>query len=107
MDKILRQYDSLSLAALKKRSNFLKRKETKYLIHQKKLPDVLKLFLDDYDLLEIDGVSVFTYDSCYFDTDHLRSHHQHHQGKRHRAKMRTRAYVNDPDLTYFEVKLKK
>jgi len=71
------------------------------------MSDILQQIMQDYHILEIDWKRQFGYDSIYFDSDCRKCYSQHHQGKRHRVKIRTRSYTNDNSLTFFEVKLKK
>ena len=105
--KILDAFSPISLEKLKERTALLKRHETKYLVEKDKLFDVLETLKEYYHILEIGQKRIFEYESCYFDTEDKMNYFQHHQGKRHRVKVRTRAYVDSKDLTYFEVKLKK
>lgn len=108
---VLNDFSTISLEELKERSSLLKRHETKYLIDKGILLDVLETLKNHYDILAIgpegNQNKIFTYESCYFDSECRWSYRQHHQGKRLRAKVRTRAYLDSDDMTYFEVKLKK
>lgn len=99
-------FSTISLQKLQQRATLLHRQETKYLIHRSQLPQILTSFNDTYDVLQIQGKRVFSYDSIYFDSPDAWTYHQHHQGKRLRAKIRTRSYRNDSSLTFFEIKLK-
>ena len=101
------RFDAINLVELEERSKLLKRNETKYLVHKNQLFSVIDDFIEHYDILEINGNRLFHYDSCYFDTEERWAYLQHHQGKRLRSKIRTRAYLHDDHSTYFEVKLKK
>lgn len=56
-------------------------------------------------VLEIDGRRTFRYESTYFDTDHLELYRAAVQGRRQRAKVRIRRYV-DTGSTFLEVKLR-
>ncbi|MBT3727451.1 VTC domain-containing protein [bacterium] len=61
---------------------------------------------EDFDILEIKGQKVFSYDNVYMDThDHL-FYNQHQNKEKSRTKVRTRYYV-DNNLAFFEYKHKK
>jgi hypothetical protein len=59
----------------------------------------------DHDVLEIDGLRRFGYDTTYFDTADLRCFDDHVADRRPRFKARTRIY-RDSGECFFEVKLK-
>jgi hypothetical protein len=58
----------------------------------------------DLQVLQIDGLRSFGYESIYFDTPQLTAYRAHLQRRRQRFKARTRTYT-DSGLTMFEVKL--
>jgi hypothetical protein len=58
----------------------------------------------ELQVLEIDGLRTFGYESVYFDTPRLDNYRAHLQRRRRRFKARTRTYT-DSGLTMFEVKL--
>ncbi len=58
----------------------------------------------ELQVLQIDGLRSFGYESIYFDTPQLISYRAHLQRRRQRFKARTRTYT-DSGLTMFEVKL--
>lgn len=98
-------FGTVSLAELNERAALLDRMENKYLVRADRFDQVLDDLRDACDLLVIDGRSVFSYETIYFDTADFQSYYQHLQGKRRRFKIRTRRYV-ESDLCFFEVKLK-
>ncbi len=100
----LRSYSPISLEDTNKLASMLKRIDNKYVVDQSKLRSILDLLRTDFCVLEIDGCSIFSYESCYFD-DEQRCFHEHLQGRRQRFKVRTRRYV-ESDKAFFEVKLK-
>lgn len=97
--------DPITLAELDGRAALLDRQETKYVVPVPRLDEVLVTMAEEFDVLTIDGLRSFTYDTVYFDTDDLAAYHQHAFGRRRRLKVRSRCYV-DSGLTYFEVKTK-
>jgi hypothetical protein len=81
------------------------RVDTKYLVAQPHLAEVVDRLADAHAVLAIDGVSGFSYRSTYLDTPELVSFHDHRRGRRLRWKLRTRVY-EDSGRTRLEVKLK-
>ncbi len=61
--------------------SLMKRTDTKFVIHQKQLIDVLETIKDQYRVLEINGNRILTYSSLYFDTEDKDFYHNHHNGK--------------------------
>jgi len=101
---ILHSFNPISLEEIKK-SQLLKRMDTKYLFHESHLPAVLANLMDDYDTLEVDGMRMQRYKTCYYDTPDFELYRQHHNGQRDRFKLRVRAYLNS-NLEFLEVKRK-
>lgn len=83
----------------------MERHDTKYILKQDTLDQLLQYLIDYYEVLEIDTKRIFTYHTQYFDTDDYRFYHQHHNRKLIRYKVRRRNYV-DSDTMYLEVKFK-
>lgn len=100
-----RQFNSISLDKLNHSSSMLTRLDNKYVLREPVLKLALRQFAEHFDILDIDGTRVFTYESCYFDDEKLRCYHEHHQGRRQRIKVRTRKYL-EANLCFVEVKLK-
>jgi hypothetical protein len=95
----------VSLAELNQRAPLLDRAESKYLAGSAFIEEVMDELRPAFDVLAIDGQTVFTYDTVYYDTDCLRAYRDQVQGRRRRLKVRSRHYV-ESDLYFFEVKLK-
>ena len=100
----LRSFSPISLEETNKSASMLKRIDNKYLVNKSKLRSILDELRTDFRVLEIDGCSIFSYESCYFD-DEQRCFYEHLQGRRQRFKVRTRRYV-ESGKAFFEVKLK-
>lgn len=98
-------WDRVSLAELNRRAPLLDRAERKYLASSALIDQVMGELRHSFDVLAIDGQTVFTYDTVYYDTDCLLAYRDQVQGKRRRLKIRSRHYV-ESDLYFFEVKLK-
>lgn len=82
----------------------LSRIDNKYVLNLEQFKSLLKCIGADYSILEIDDLRKFSYSSCYYDED-LGCYFEHHQGRRQRMKVRTRAYL-DSGSKFFEIKLK-
>ncbi|MEO0529285.1 MAG: polyphosphate polymerase domain-containing protein, partial [Planctomycetota bacterium] len=85
--------------------SLMDRVDTKYVFSAGELATLLPRLIDDYRVLEIDGLRRSLYSTLYYDTPSLDCYHQHHNGKANRRKYRIRTYVSSGD-TYFEVKTK-
>lgn len=102
--QMINQFSTVSLAGLDS-VQLLNRVDSKYVFHINDLSSILKEVQAQYNVLQIDGVRMFAYESLYFDTDDYLLYRFHHNGKTNRLKVRFRKYV-DSGLTYFEVKYK-
>lgn len=85
--------------------SLMKRTDTKFVIHQKQLIEVLKSVTDKYRVLEINGNRLLTYASLYFDTENKKFYHDHHNGKINRTKVRMRKYM-ESNICFLEIKQK-
>lgn len=104
-DWLTRHFAPVSLAALNSKAAMLERLDNKYVVKAPALAAAAGELAELFDVLEIDGLRSFTYETCYFDDPELRSYHDHHQGRRQRMKVRVRRYV-EAALCFVEVKLK-
>lgn len=100
-----RLFEPISLAALNAKAAMLERLDNKYVVEIATLRHAAEGLARQFDILEIDGLRSFTYETCYFDDVDRRSYFDHHQGRRRRAKVRIRRYV-EAGLCFLEVKLK-
>lgn len=98
-------FDPISLATLNARAEMLERLDNKYVVRRPVLQSAAAELARHFDVLEISGRRAFTYETCYFDNQDRRSYFDHHQGRRRRAKVRIRKYL-DAALCFVEVKLK-
>lgn len=102
---ILSSFDPVSLHTLIARAAMLERLDQKYVVDRPVLDRALMNMRGAFSALEIQGTRSFEYRTVYFDSFDRRSYHDHHQGRRRRAKVRVRHYV-DAGSTFAEVKLK-
>lgn len=100
-----RVFDPVSLAALNAKAEMLERLDNKYVVDAAVLGRAAAEFAKHFDILDIDGRRTFTYETCYFDDGNRQSYFNHHQGRRRRAKVRIRKYI-EAGLCFVEVKLK-
>lgn len=103
-NEITSKFESISLSEMAKVA-LLKRTDTKFILPESLLPEILLSLQHDYKLLQIKGRRIMNYRSMYFDTQNNQFYHEHHNGKIKRTKIRIREYV-DSDLYFLEVKLK-
>jgi VTC domain len=105
LDWLVQGFAPISLQDLNHKAAMLERLDNKYVVRAQTIRQALPELAQRFDVLEIDGLRAFTYDTCYFDDADRRSFHDHHQGRRQRVKVRVRRYV-DAGLCFVEVKLK-
>ncbi|WP_111707316.1 polyphosphate polymerase domain-containing protein [Lutibacter citreus] len=92
----LKEMDGVSL---------MKRTDTKFVIHEKHLVEVLESIKDQYRVLEINENRLLPYSSLYFDTPTKKFYLDHHNRKVNRTKVRMRKYV-ESDICFLEIKQK-
>ncbi|CCH77516.1 conserved hypothetical protein [Nostocoides japonicum T1-X7] len=92
-----------SLAEVFDAAALQERVDRKYLVRSADLTTLLGPVLTGSRCLEIEGVRQFRYESVYFDTADLRCYRDHVQGRRIRAKVRTRTYADSGECV-LEVK---
>jgi hypothetical protein len=104
IEPILSKFNPVSLEEIDE-VKLMSRIDRKYWFHLSKLPDILRLTLSDYDILEIDGQRLMDYQTLYFDTVDNEMYLKHHNGKRNRYKVRKRKYLST-DSSFLEIKFK-
>ncbi len=101
---LLEAFDSIGLCELGA-NNLQDRVDTKYVFGISQLYPILQHVVNDYWVLDIDGVRLNNYRTLYFDTPDFAMYHDHHNKMGTRYKIRARQYV-DSDLAFLEVKHK-
>lgn len=102
---LIDDFPAISLGALNDKAAMMARIDNKYIVRRGTLESILPNLLETYDILEIDGVRAFTYDTRYFDDEHRSAYREHHQGRRKGFKVRVRRYA-EAGLCFLEVKVK-
>ena len=85
LEAILSTFDAISLDDLL-RVELQNRSDTKYCIHAKLLPALLKDMQTNYSLLDINNTRLMPYETLYFDTPNFTCYFDHHNGKSTRYK---------------------
>jgi hypothetical protein len=101
----LKGFKAISLRELNATASFLKRIDRKYLLNSSQFLDVVDDLRKNFDILEIDGKKVFTYDNIYMDSENYVFYNQHQNKVNSRVKVRTRLYV-ESNMAFFEFKHK-
>ena len=83
----------------------MNRIDTKYVVTEKQLRDILARICDAYYAQEVEGNRLSPYSTVYYDTPDLTMYLIHHNRHLVRDKVRVRTYV-DSHLTFCEVKHK-
>jgi len=102
--EVLGQFQPISLAEMED-SALLERVDTKFILTEQQLAEMLANISHAYRVLEIKNVRLFQYRTLYFDTLDFALYRQHHSGKRNRHKIRFRCY-EDSGLAFLETKFK-
>lgn len=84
----------------------LNRVDSKFTVNETNLLKIVPCLIENYNVLEINGIRVFSYENNYFDTPDLQFFQDHHNGYTNRIKVRSRRYV-ESNLCYFEIKKKE
>lgn len=101
---IVDSFDSVSLEEMDA-VKLMDRYDTKFLLHVKRVPELLKLMAKDYRVLEINGIRVSGYNTTYLDTPDYLFYNQHITDRDGRTKVRFRKYLST-EKTFLEIKKK-
>jgi hypothetical protein len=104
--KNLKNFSPMTLTELNARASYLKRIDTKFLLTKNEFIEMLRFLEKDFQVLEIAGNRVFSYDNVYMDTPDYFFYNQHQNKETSRTKIRTRLY-KDAELAFFEYKQKE
>lgn len=102
--QLIASFNSISLAEMDA-VTLMNRVDTKYIINNSQLSDLLNMALKHYRIVEINEKRVIPYSTIYFDTDTTEMYLMHHNGKLNRSKVRMRSYI-DSGISFLEVKSK-
>ena len=105
MDRFnLLNFDKTTLAEMNSVS-LMKRVDTKFILKESQLLEVLSKLYDDYKILEIGQERLMKYSTLYFDSQNKKCFKDHHNGKLNRYKIRMRKYLVS-DICFLEIKKK-
>ncbi|MEZ5045382.1 MAG: polyphosphate polymerase domain-containing protein [Chitinophagaceae bacterium] len=104
IESIISTFNSISLSQLDQ-VKLQNRVDSKYILTEDKLMDILEEIKEEQLILEIDHVRIFNYQTDYFDTDDYQFYRDHHNGAINRIKVRCRNYV-ESNFCMFEIKRK-
>lgn len=103
LEQVIGRFEGISLAETGMRAPLMKRTDSKYVLDEHLLPQLLNSCLEEYVMVDINGVRDCRYVTTYYDTQRFDFYHAHHAGKLNRIKVRIRRYV-DTNTRYLEVK---
>jgi len=101
---VLRRYTPITLGQMDQ-VQLLDRIDTKYILNQQQLAELLGKISDTYSILTIGNQILHAYETVYYDTAAHDLYLMHHNGHRNRYKVRFRKYL-DSGIAFFEVKQK-
>ena len=105
MDRFnLLNFDKTTLAEMNSVS-LMKRVDTKFILKESQLLEVLSKLYKDYKILQIDQERLMKYSTLYFDSQNKKCFKDHHNGKLNRYKIRMRKYLVS-DICFLEIKKK-
>lgn len=104
ISEVLRGFEATNLEAMD-RVRLMNRTDIKYMISISRLNLLLNALINHYKVLEVEGERNSRYQTLYFDTPQFSNYLEHHNGKRHRYKIREREYI-ESHLSFLEVKEK-
>lgn len=105
IDNALARLAPIDLPSLLSAAELQRRYDSKYLLTEAAVAQVVTALGPEWRVLEIDGNRSTRYTSTYFDDDRLGLFHDHLQGRRLRYKVRTRRY-GEAAAEMLEIKLK-
>ena len=103
-EDVIQRFAPVGLAQMEDMA-LLRRIDTKYVLSEVQLYQVLSHLATAYRVLEVEGRRQQHYQTLYFDTADFALYRQHHDGWRSRYKVRSRVYA-DSGLAFLEVKHK-
>lgn len=101
----LEKFDSIYLKDIST-SRLMNRIDTKFVFDIASLEEILQHLIEDYNVLEVSGKRISTYESLYLDGENHPFYLAHHNKHDHRFKVRYRKYV-ESGTTFLEVKEKR
>ena len=105
MDRFnLLKFDKITLTEMNSVS-LMKRVDTKFILKESQLLEVLSKLYKDYKILQIDQERLMKYSTLYFDSENKKCFKDHHNGKLNRYKIRMRKYLVS-DICFLEIKKK-
>ncbi len=104
MFEVLSKFTPISLKEMDN-VKLMNRIDTKFIISVKNLPDILESVIENYNILEINGLRNMDYYSQYFDTPDFDMYNKHQNKRMNRFKIRARKYINTND-NFLEIKNK-
>ncbi len=104
LSDILAAFKSITLEEMDN-VKLMDRTDTKFSFPADRLPDILAWLRDQYRVLVVEGTSLCSYKTLYYDTPELKLYMAHHNERANRYKIRHRNYV-DSHLGFIEVKFK-
>lgn len=104
IDRVLHRFAPISLNQMTDVA-LLRRTDTKYVLPESQLPQLLVHLSLDYYILQINDLREHRYQTLYFDTPGFDLYHQHHNGSGNRFKVHIRTY-RDSHATFLEIKQK-
>ena len=104
LSQLVASFNSISLKEMDA-VRLMNRVDTKYIINNSQLSELLERALKHYRIVEIDGKRIIPYSTIYFDTDSTEMYMMHHNGKLNRSKVRMRSYI-DSGISFLEIKSK-
>jgi len=101
----LKQFDSISLKEMDS-VELMNRFDSKFIFPLLSLNEILKNLNRYYQVLNVEGKNIQSYENLYLDDEKNQFYNDHHSGKNPRFKVRHRKYI-DSNISFLEVKEKR
>ena len=102
LNSLLNAFSPITLEEMKA-IRLMNRTDTKYVVTNDILMEILQATVRDYRLQEVNAERHLAYSTLYFDTFDQMFYLMHHNGRKRREKIRMRSYLVS-DLTFLEIK---
>lgn len=104
LQEILNTYSPITLEEMDS-VRLMNRTDTKFVLHQKEVEQILAGLNSDYRILQVEGLRQSRYETLYYDSENFYHYLCHQNGKMNRYKVRKRNYV-ESNVSFLEVKFK-
>jgi hypothetical protein len=104
LESIISNFNTISLQEMDE-VKLMNRVDTKFAFNRDQFLEILPKLCSTYQILEVNGIRIPSYQSLYLDDTRFKFYLDHHSGRYDRYKVRFRNYI-ESNLTFLEIKHK-